>query len=63
MRTEGLKYTEYAGGERELYDLSTDPHELSNRYDPSNPPRGLPSRLHALEACSGGGCVTAEDGQ
>jgi arylsulfatase A-like enzyme len=31
MRTEGFLYVEYADGEREFYDLRSDPYELHNR--------------------------------
>ncbi len=33
LRFAGAKYVEYATGERELYDLDTDPFEVTNRYD------------------------------
>ena len=59
------KYVEYSGGARELYDLSADPYERTNRYDPTTPPTDLASRLEALESCGADAavaCRTAENG-
>jgi N-acetylglucosamine-6-sulfatase len=48
MRTsDGSKYVEYEQGFRELYDLNTDPFELSNSYDAATPPPELAARLQA----------------
>jgi N-acetylglucosamine-6-sulfatase len=58
----GRKYVEYEGGEKELYDLGTDPYELSNTYDPAAPPADLTTRLQALKTCAGDSCRAAEDG-
>jgi N-acetylglucosamine-6-sulfatase len=33
VRTETHKYVEYENGDRELYDLKADPHELDNVYE------------------------------
>src|SRR5919112_2314725 len=63
VRTSDKKYLEYEGGEREFYDLTTDPYELSNKYPVTTPSAGLVSRLHALKTCAGGGCRAAENGQ
>jgi N-acetylglucosamine-6-sulfatase len=56
MRTNALLYVEYADGEREFYDLRTDPFELHNIADRLTQ-RQL-SRLHtelrALESCHAG---------
>ena len=56
MRTTAFLYVEYADGEREFYDLRTDPFELHNVADRLTQ-RQL-SRLHAelrrLERCHGG---------
>ena len=75
--TEGEKYVEYSRtGEREFYDLATDPYELENRYQTADgaslaslgslPSRlgafALRSRLSALEDCFGEICRAAEDG-
>jgi arylsulfatase A-like enzyme len=58
----GRKYVEYEGGEKELYDIGTDPYELSNAYDPAAPPDDLTTRLQALTTCAGDSCRAAEDG-
>jgi hypothetical protein len=66
IRTVGaheLKYLEHETGERELYYLGSDPHELNNRYPATTPSAGLVSRLQALKDCDGEGCQAAEDGQ
>ena len=56
MRTNEFLYVEYADGEREFYDLRTDPFELHNVADRLT--RRQLSRLHAelrrLERCHGG---------
>ena len=57
------KYVEYGGGFRELYNLNTDPHELSNSYNATNPPTDLATRLQALKGCAGDSCRAAENGQ
>jgi N-acetylglucosamine-6-sulfatase len=68
VNTNGItrhKYVEYSGGARELYDLSADPYERTNRYNHTTPPHGLASRLHALESCGADAavaCRTAENG-
>jgi N-acetylglucosamine-6-sulfatase len=66
IRTVGAhkrKYLEYETGERELYYLGSDPHELNNRYPATTPSAGLVSRLQALKTCAGDGCRAAENGQ
>ena len=64
VRTKQYIYVEYASGERELYNLSTDPYQLNNVYATSDPAlvTSLKSRLDALRNCSGGGCRSAEGG-
>jgi len=64
IRTEDYLYTEYGNGERELYDLKDDPHELDNQYEAADPEllRRLQERLAALRGCSGAACRDAEDG-
>jgi N-acetylglucosamine-6-sulfatase len=65
----GKRYTEYATGEKELYDLRTDPYELTNIYGSTTMPTGLASRLQALKSCHAGAtdpavtCQAAEGGQ
>jgi N-acetylglucosamine-6-sulfatase len=56
------KYLEYSGGVKELYNLDTDPYELTNVYNPTTPPSDLVSRLQVLKGCAGSGCFTAENG-
>jgi len=56
-------YVEYETGERELYDLRTDPRQLRSLHD--EPERAveesaLSVRLEALKYCSGKGCRCAE---
>jgi arylsulfatase A-like enzyme len=58
----GMKYIEYALGPRELYDLNSDPYELTNLYDAATPPKGLSTRLEALKKCAGDACRVAENG-
>src|SRR5215211_5620684 len=60
---EERKYLEHETGERELYYLGSDPHELNNRYPATTPSAGLVSRLHALKTCAADSCRAAEDGQ
>jgi arylsulfatase A-like enzyme len=63
IRTTRWFYGEYTTGERELYDLSADPDELTNR---SSAPgyeaveADLANRLAALRDCSGETCRTRE---
>jgi arylsulfatase A-like enzyme len=57
-----MKYIEYALGPRELYDLKSDPYELTNLYDAAAPPKGLSTRLEALKRCAGDACRAAENG-
>jgi arylsulfatase A-like enzyme len=63
LRTENATYVEYENGERELYDLSRDPHELTNAYSTADPQLldRLSSRLGALGDCAGQSCRDIED--
>ncbi|OLT39006.1 hypothetical protein BJF85_07170 [Saccharomonospora sp. CUA-673] len=59
IRTERYLYVRYARGERELYDLHTDPHELNSRHnDPryAAPQRFLDRHLDELQGCRGQEC-------
>lgn len=58
LRTAEMLYVEYAGGEREWYDLRSDPDQLNNRYaELSEDSRAeLESRLAALRDCRGAEC-------
>jgi hypothetical protein len=60
IRTETHKYVEYANGERELYDLRSDPDELVNVVgDPAQAATlaELDARLEVLKTCAGASCV------
>jgi N-acetylglucosamine-6-sulfatase len=65
VRTFRYNYVEYpTTGEKELYDLKTDPYELRNIYA-SAPPTllsDLQTRLDALKSCAGAECKRAENG-
>jgi arylsulfatase A-like enzyme len=63
VRTETHKYVEHDSGDEELYDLSSDPHELESLHASVNPAlvESLKSRLEALKACAGQSCREAED--
>jgi N-acetylglucosamine-6-sulfatase len=61
VRTYRYVYAEYTTGERELYDLERDPHELQSVHDdPAYAPvqADLARRLRDLRACAGPGCRT-----
>lgn len=55
LRLPGALYVEYADGEREYYDLTTDPNELDNVYSslPAGRKDGLHKELLAAEDCHG----------
>jgi N-acetylglucosamine-6-sulfatase len=61
IRTSTSKYIEYEGGERELYTLSTDAHEMSSTPTSSSAP-SLQTRLQALKGCARESCRAAENG-
>ena len=63
IRTETHKYVEHDTGEEELYDLSSDPHELESLHESAGSAliEGLRSRLKDLKACAGESCQEAED--
>jgi N-acetylglucosamine-6-sulfatase len=59
IRTYRYLYAEYSNGERELYDLERDPHQLDSRHaDPAYAPIQtlLARRLAALRNCVGRDC-------
>ena len=65
VRTSRYNYVEYpTTGEKELYDLNTDPYELTNIYSSASPTllNDLKTRLDALKSCAGAECKRAEDG-
>ena len=53
LRTSRYLYVEYANGEREYYDLKSDPYELTNTYRKLPPAQvdALHSELARLETC------------
>lgn len=60
IRGNRFKYVEHSTGEKELYDLVADPHEISNKA--GNPgwatiEQRMASRLAVLRACRGTGCA------
>ena len=63
-RTTQYSYVEYATGEKELYDLTADPQELTNIYASASAElrSSLKARLDALKTCAGAGCTAAEGG-
>lgn len=61
VRTDRYLYARYGTGERELYDLETDPFELQSRHaDTSLAPvsSALDQLLSGLVNCNGGSCQT-----
>ena len=59
VRTSRFVYVENVSGERELYDLETDPYQLQSRHDDPAYDRlegELAERLTALRDCSGDSC-------
>ena len=62
VRTSRYLYIRYSTGERELYDLRTDPNELHNIVAGEKAlAASLAERLAAMRACKGAACRTAED--
>jgi hypothetical protein len=62
LRTSRYLYVEYASGARELYDLVTDPYEISSRHaDPAyaSVRTDLATRLARMRTCRGATCQTA----
>jgi N-acetylglucosamine-6-sulfatase len=61
MRTPGFLYVQYADGEREFYDLRTDPYELDNIAPTLTAGQlaGLHAELARLEGCHGGSACWA----
>jgi arylsulfatase A-like enzyme len=59
IRTERYIYVEHNTGERELYDLNTDPFELRSRHNApayASVKSQLATRLQQLRNCTGGSC-------
>jgi arylsulfatase A-like enzyme len=62
LRTARYTYVELVTGEKELYDNSTDPYQLTNIASSASPSllASLHTQLAALETCSGASCRTAD---
>lgn len=62
IRTARYSYLEYAGGERELYDLAVDPFQLENlaRSAPPEVVEPLRRQMEAMRACAGASCRSSE---
>ncbi|MGH2716642.1 MAG: sulfatase/phosphatase domain-containing protein, partial [Thermoleophilaceae bacterium] len=59
LRNDRFVYAEHDNGERELYDLKRDPHQLRNVVgdrEYADVEARLAERLAALSACAGRGC-------
>jgi N-acetylglucosamine-6-sulfatase len=59
IRSRNYKYAEYQNGDRELYDLRRDPHELESQHNDAayNAIKtSLATRLHNLVSCAGASC-------
>jgi N-acetylglucosamine-6-sulfatase len=63
IRTTEWVYVEYGTGERELYDLASDPHQLENVVATADPAlvAALAARLAELRLCGGLECRQLED--
>jgi arylsulfatase A-like enzyme len=60
LRNQRFLYAEHDSGERELYDLTRDPHQLDSLHeDPAyaTVQARLAERLAALQICAGAGCA------
>jgi N-acetylglucosamine-6-sulfatase len=65
VRTTQYSYVEYpTTNEKELYDLTADPQELTSIHRSASQEllSTLKTRLDALKSCAGAGCKAAEDG-
>jgi N-acetylglucosamine-6-sulfatase len=63
LRTTEWTYVEYGTGERELYHLASDPHQLENVVETTDPAlvAALSARLADLQTCTGADCRRLED--
>jgi N-acetylglucosamine-6-sulfatase len=64
VRTDRYKYIEYVTGEKQLYDLRSDPDELHNIVTTADPKlvENLGKQVAALRSCKGTGCRRADRG-
>ena len=63
LRLQGTSYVEYLTGEKELYDITTDPFQLVNKAPTAPRPllSELDARVKALATCKAATCRQAED--
>ena len=63
IRTPNYTYIEFGTGERELYDLRRDPHQLASQVDTADPTlvAALSARLAELKNCAADYCRELED--
>ena len=63
IRTKEWVYVEYGTGERELYHLARDPHQLDNAVETADPAlvAALSGRLAEFRTCAGAACRRLED--
>jgi N-acetylglucosamine-6-sulfatase len=65
VRTHDRLYVEWATGERELYDLGSDPYQLRSQHDNrafADEQAALEARVEALKGCAAETCRAAEGG-
>ena len=62
LRTRTHTYVEHEGGDRELYDMGKDPHQVDNIHDRADEEllKKLEVRLDELKVCAGARCLEAE---
>jgi arylsulfatase A-like enzyme len=62
LRTPSHTYVEHEGGDRELYDMENDPHQIENIHDRADGAllKALRDRLEDLKGCAGQRCRKAE---
>jgi hypothetical protein len=62
LRTRTHTYVEHEGGDRELYDMREDPHQVDNIHDRAGEEllKTLERRLDDLKDCAGAQCREAE---
>ena len=63
LRTVKYLYVQYANGERELYNMQTDPYQLQNLAATADPEllADLAAKLDQLRVCAGADCRSAEE--
>jgi N-acetylglucosamine-6-sulfatase len=63
LRTPRYSYIEHKDGDRELYDMRADPHQLDNVYESADDAllEELHARLEALRDCAGAECRVLEN--